>query len=222
MDGSAHKTRARVLLISDHPIGRIGLETCLRKLAGASLSGVVQTVRQALAQIPKLKPKLIIMDVCSPSENHLSHIKDLHSVFPEIPILTFSNQAEPLYTERALRLGAKGYVTEHCGAERLNFSARRLLEGHVCVPEAAAETMLMGMASAKSAARSPMRLLSERELQVFEMLGEGKSIAEAATELGISRKTVGTHRSQIRQKLGARTAYDLLDFAFRWVQAQKS
>jgi DNA-binding NarL/FixJ family response regulator len=214
--------KARVLLITDHPIGCIGLESCLRELPGVALCEAVQTVRQALLEIPRLKPKLLIVDVCSPSENHLNHIRDLHGLFPVIPILTFSNQAGALYAERALRLGAKGYVTEHCGVERLKFSVKRLLEGHVCLPEAVAETMLLGMASAKNASRSPMHLLSERKLQVFEMIGEGRSIADVSAELGISRKTVGTHRSHIRQKLGARTAYDLLEFAFRWVQVQKS
>jgi len=81
--------------------------------------------------------------------------------------------------------------------------------------------MLLGISSSKSIAGSPSHLLSERELQVFEMVGEGRSIADISKELGISRKTVGAHRSHMRRKLGVRTAYDLLECAFRWVQAEK-
>jgi len=181
----------------------------------------VSTSREALQPIRKLDPKLIIIDVSSPSGNHLGHIKDLHRAFPEIPILTFSNQDDSLYAERALRLGAKGYITEQLGEESFTLAVNQLLDGHVFVPDETVDKMLLGISSSKSIAGSPSHLLSERELQVFEMVGEGRSIADISKELGISRKTVGAHRSHMRRKLGVRTAYDLLGCAFRWVQAQK-
>jgi DNA-binding NarL/FixJ family response regulator len=147
----------------------------------------------------------------------------LHALFPEVPILAFSNRCESLYAERALRLGAKGYVSEQTGPDQFVLAAKRLLAGHAFVPEAVAEQILVGMAaSRRNAPGSPLHLLSERELQVFEMIGEGKSIPDVSCELAISRKTVGTHLSHIRQKLSARNAYDLLAIAFRWVQAQKA
>ncbi len=207
-------------MISDHPIGRIGLESCLRKLPGAGPCLVASTAREALQPIRRFNPDLIVIDVSAPGANHLCHIKDLHGAFPEIPILTFSNQPEALYAERALRFGAKGYVTEHLGEAQLALAVNHLLAGHVFVPEEAADKLLLGVAAGKRTSRSPLHLLSERELQVFELTGEGKSIADLARELGISRKTVGTHRCHLRRKLGVRTAFDLLEYAFRWAQTQ--
>ena len=222
MGTNRENSTARLLVISDHVITRIGLESCLGNLRQTTCTHTA-TVRDALQRIKRLRPNLIVLDVSSPSANHLSHIQDLHSLFPEVPILAFSNQAEPLYAERVLRLGAKGYVSEQLGPAQLTLAAKRLLAGHVFVPEEAAEKMLSGLsASPKNAARSPLHLLSERELQVFEMIGEGKTIPDVSRELAISRKTVDTHRSHIRQKLSARNAYDLLTIAFRWVQAQKA
>lgn len=215
------ETRARLLLISDHPIGRIGLEVCLRKQSGAMLCPILSTAREALSLLRELQPNLIILDVSFPSRNHLGHVKDLSGASPGVPILAFSNQAEPLYAERALRLGARGYVAEHTGAEQFLLAVNQLLGGHVFVPKEAADKMLLGTAGGKNGSSSPLRLLSERELQVFEMIGEGRSINEVSRELGISRKTVGAHRSHMRQKLGFRTAHELLEGAFLWVQAQK-
>lgn len=219
VNGRKRRSRACAVLISDHPVTRIGLENCFRNAAYGACY-IASTARKALQLIDRLKPELIIIDVSSPSENHISHIKDIHAVFPAIPILTFSNRKESLYAERALRLGAKGYITESGGKEQLRTAVNRLLEGRLFIPDDAAEKMLLGMTSAKCLPRSPLHLLSERELQIFEMIGEGQSISEVSNALGISRKTVGTHRCHIGQKLGTRSAYGLLEYAFRWVQAQ--
>ena len=202
---------------------RIGLENCSRKFVRGSICRSVATVREGMESDKQFGLDLIILDVSSPSKNHIGHIKDLHAVFSATPILVFSNQMESFFAERVLRLGAKGYITENTAAtNQLRLAIHKLLAGHVYIPEDTTEKMLLGMASPKNTPESPLHLLSEREVQVFEMIGEGRSIADVSNELGISRKTVGTHRSNIRKKICKQTAYELLEFAFLWAQSQST
>ncbi len=205
--------RKNIFLIDDHAILRDGLRRLLESEKDFSVCGEVDSGRKAVSRIAAARPDIVIVDIGLPGVNGIELIKRLRSHFPDLPILVLSMHDEGLYAERALRAGAKGYVMKQAPTEHLIAAIRRVLRNDIHVSAAVSAQFIHSFVSAKGTPRTSLEILSDRELEVIQLLGRGLSTSEAAQELGISAKTVETHRGNIRKKLQLGTGAELIRFA---------
>jgi len=207
----------RILLVDDHPLMRRGLALTLDSEADLSVVSQAESAESALdADFSALD--LVIADVSLPGMSGLELTKHLAALHPALPMLVVSRHDEGLYAERALRAGAKGYVMKHETPEVILAAVRRVVRGGIYVSPAIADRLLMGIASgANLAQQSPMDVLSDRELEVFELTGRGVATREIAERLHLSVKTVESYRARIKAKLGLTTAAEFMQHAVQWV-----
>lgn len=213
----------RIFLVDDHPMMRMGMAQLIAGEIGLSVCGQAGSAHEALAQIPKCKPDLLISDLTLPGKGGLELIKDLRVFHPELPILVISMHDEMLHAERALRAGARGYLMKEAGGEKMILAIRQVLSGQIFVSEKMSAKILEIFSGNRPAvAKSGVESLSDREFEVFQLLGEGKSTKEVARILNLSSKTVDVHRGHIKDKLGLKDATALVSQAVRWVESQNS
>ncbi|MCA0268573.1 MAG: response regulator transcription factor [Bacteroidetes bacterium] len=207
----------RIMIVDDHPLMRRGLAITLDGEPGLSVVVQAESAEQALdADFSALD--LVIADVSLPGMSGLELTKQLVVLYPHLPVLVVSRHDEGLYAERALRAGAKGYVMKHEPSETLVTAVRRVLRGGVYVSPAISDRLLMGIAGgANLAQQSPLDVLSDRELEVFELSGNGVATREIAERLHLSVKTVESYRARIKAKLGLNTAAEFMQHAVQWV-----
>ena len=215
--------KARILIVDDHPITREGLANLIRQTADLTVCGEASDAEHSIAMIMESKPDLVVADISLPGRSGIELVKDLHAMDPQLPILVISMHDESLYAERALRAGARGYMMKQEGGNRLIEGIHEVLAGKICVSKNASLNLLERF-SAKpvTESRSPLRKLSDREFEVFRLLGEGLSTPLIGKRLNVSVKTVETHRMNIKAKLGFQTANQLISFAARWISTDSS
>ncbi|KAB2642258.1 MAG: response regulator transcription factor [Verrucomicrobia bacterium] len=213
-------TTRKILLVDDHPLMTEGLRQLLASQAGLSICGIAGSVQQAIALVESTKPDLIITDLTLPGRNGLELIKDLGSTHPAIPIIVLSMHDELLYAERVLRAGGRGYVTKNSPTERILEAIHRVLDGGVFASPAVTSHFLQAMLPSRSPAKPsfPLDRLTDREIEVFELIGHAKSNHDISSQLGISTRTVDVHRAHIREKLGLEDGNALTRHAIRWVE----
>ncbi len=211
----------RIAIVDDHPIVRRGLASLINLEPDLEVSGYAEDARSALDLVRTLKPDLLVVDIFLKDSNGLDLLKALQKRNSTVPILVVSMHDESLYAERVLRAGAMGYVMKREAEQVIVKAIRRVLEGRVYLSERMQERVLLGYAARPSVPRSPTEALTDRELQVFEMLGHGIGIRRIAENLAISVKTVDAHRARIREKLGLANATEVLQRAVQWVQAER-
>lgn len=209
--------KKRLFLVEDHPITREGFAQLINFQPDLMVCGQAGTAGDALREIPKAKPDLVIVDISLAGGNGLDLIKDLATSLPGMPSMVLSTHDERLYAERALRAGARGYMMKQEPTEIVLRSIRNVLRGEICVSEAM-RSQLLGRLHG-GAAVSGVERLSDRELTVFQMLGEGHGTREISHHLRVSVSTVETYRAHIKEKLGLSNAMDLVSQAVRWVQS---
>ena len=212
----------QIFLVDDHPMMREGLSQLISQEKDLAVCGEAEDVAAALQQIEKLKPDLVLADVSLRTSNGLDLIKDLKLRAPSVAVLVISMHDESLYAERVLRAGARGYIMKQEGGSRLMQAIRQVLEGGTYVSEKISARILDWFSGRPSHDASPVGKLSDRELQVFQLLGEGLSTKQVAAQLHVSPKTVEVHRVNIKQKLGLGTAPELIRAAVRWVESQNT
>ena len=181
--------------------------------------GEVQTEREARAAIRALSPDIVIVDISLAQGDGLELVRDVHAQQPELPMLVLSMHDELIYAERLLAAGASGYIMKHAASDQLLIALRQVLSGDVYLSESLAANL--GRAGMQGAAASagggdPIDRLSNRELQVLSLIGRGQSSREAAESLGLSVKTVETHRQSLKRKLNLATNAQLLQYAINW------
>ena len=214
--------KAGILVVDDHPIVREGLVRVIDQTGDLAVCGQAENIPQALEFIQKSKPDLVIVDVSLGSQNGIELIKDVKVRHPNLPVLVHSMYDESMYAERCLRAGAKGYVMKQEPPSKLLHAVRQVLKGEVYLSEAMTKQLLCRISDGTSAkGHSPAELLSDRELEVFELLGRGLRTKEIARELHLSDKTVQTHREHIKEKLHLKDAVSLVRHAVQWVESQK-
>lgn len=180
-----------------------------------------ENAAQALQVVLKEKPDLVLTDITLPDKNGLELIKDLRAIHPELFILVVSMHDESLYAERALRAGARGYITKQAGGERLMTAIRQILAGGIAVSDKITARIMEAFSGRNAGSdNSPASKLSDREFEVYELIGRGKSTKEIAQQLHLSDKTVAVHRAHIKGKLGFTSAGELAHHAIRWVEGQ--
>jgi DNA-binding NarL/FixJ family response regulator len=194
----------------------IGQQTDLEVCGEAGDAG------QALAAVAALKPDLVLMDITLPDKHGLEAIKDFKALHPLMPVLVVSMHDENLYAERALRAGARGYLMKNEGGEKLLLAVRQVLAGNIFVSQnLAAKVIDLFSGRQRLAVDSTTAPLTDRELEVFEYLGQGLTTREIGEQMRLSPKTVETHRMHIREKLGLKTGPELIKRAVRWAGARE-
>jgi len=215
------KDRTRVLLVDDHPLVRQALRETLSLEGDLAVCGEAEDRQGTLAAIEASRPDLAIVDVGLKNSDGIALIKDLHDLHPQMPTLVLSMHDESLYAERAIRAGASGYISKQEAAAKIIEAVRKILAGEIYWSEKVAAQVASKVArSVRGADSPPSDLLSERELQVFELIGSGASTSGIAAMLRIDVSTVETYRTRIKEKMDLRDAGKLLQAAIRWTVAK--
>jgi DNA-binding NarL/FixJ family response regulator len=209
----ALKTKRRIFLIDDHPVLREGLRRLLDSEGDLEVCGEADTARKAFEGIKAVQPDMAIVDLSLPGPSGLDLVKELKTRFPELRLLVLSMHDEFLYAERALRAGAKGYVTKQAPTEHLLHAVRRVLENEIYLSQLLSSQLLGAFVAKKSNPGPVLENLSDREFEIVRLIGKGYTTGEVAKQLGISGKTVETHRGNIRRKLNLRTGSELVRFS---------
>lgn len=214
--GILHAAKRRVFVVDDHPIVRRGLVELINTQPDLVVCGEAEDAPTALRAIKEQRPDLALLDVSLKEGDGLELAKDLRSQLPDLVILMLSMHDESLYTERALRAGASGFIMKEEAPQTLLAAIHKVLAGGVHVSEKMGARLLQGMARGKKpGVELPMDRLTDRELEVFRMIGEGQTVKEIAEALFLSAKTVEAHREHIKDKLNVRTSAELLRFAIQ-------
>jgi DNA-binding NarL/FixJ family response regulator len=213
--------KAQILIVDDHPMTRAGLTHLINHQGDTEVCGEAEDAAQALDLLAMSQPDLILIDITLPDKSGLELIKDVKAIRPDLAILVISMHDESLYADRVLRAGARGYITKHEGGEKLIGAIRHVLNGKIYVSESMSSHILEMFSGAPSGAdRSSIQNLSDREFEVFQVLGEGLSSQQIAKKLHLSAKTVDAHRANIKTKLKINTTAELISFAARWTSTQ--
>lgn len=214
-----------ILLVDDHPLLLEGLAAVIAGAAGLSVCGKAGDVREALTLVESLAPDLVITDLTLPGRGGLELVKDLAALRPGLPVLVFSMHDEMVYAERVLRAGGRGYVMKDVSPDRLLLAIRTVASGGVFASQNVTNRLLKALSGPHktvSVAASPMDCLTDREIEVFELIGRAKGNHEIAGQLGISPRTLDAHRAHIREKLGLADGNELTRHAIRWFEAGMS
>jgi len=188
---------------------------------GLVVCGEADNARQAFDAIARLKPDLVLMDISLPGKSGLELLQDVHAFNPELAVLVISMHDETLYAERVLRAGGRGYIMKQEGPEKMMQAMVTVLGGRVYASERTAAVILDGLARTRSSAgTSTIGKLTDRELEVLHLIGQGKDNRRIAADLNLSIKTVDTHRAHVREKLGLKNGTELIHYAVRWVGEQ--
>ena len=213
--------KARILVVDDHPVVRQGLLHFINQQEDLAGCGEASNCAEALQIAAECKPDLAVVDVRLKNEDGLELIKEFKARFPQIRVLMLSQYDLPIYAERALRAGALGFVVKAQAADEILAAIRSVLAGDIYLPRPLARHLLHQLiGTAPMVSRPSVENLTDRELHVLRLLGSGRSTREVATVLGLSFKTIETHRENIKHKLGLQGANQLVHFATEWARQQ--
>jgi DNA-binding NarL/FixJ family response regulator len=212
------RPRTRILVVDDHPIVRLGICQMLAAEPDMEVCGEAETADAAKQLAASARPDLAIVDLSLAEGTGLELIRALRETMPHVRILVLSMHDETLFAERALRAGARGYLMKREAITGLVAAIRRVLSGRIYVSEGMAQVVLERLGGDGAPADNPLAGLTDREIEVFELIGRGLSTGSIAEQLGVSIKTVETYRSNIKSKLNLKDATDLLRFATTWTE----
>lgn len=207
----------RIFVVDDHPIFRLGLRRILESEEGIVVCGEAERLEGAAEAIAQHEPDLAMIDITLQDGHGLELVRRLKTERPSMPTLVVSMHDERLYAERAVRAGAQGYLAKQASAEKVIAAVRKALAGELVLSPDIARNLLRRTLHRRPTEDSPLAGLSDRELEIFEMIGRGHSARTIAERLSISVKTVETHRTNIRQKINLSSTNELVRFATTWV-----
>ncbi len=215
-------SKAKVFVVDDHPIVRQGLAQLINRESDLAVCGEAEEAASALQAIAGDKPDLLVIDISLNGPDGLELLKNLRLRYPTLPVLMLSMHDESIYAERALRAGANGYIMKHEAAEKLLSAMRQILNGEIYVSERVANRILHHYISGSPTAKqSPLADLSDRELEVFRLIGEGHSTRTIAEELHLSIKTVESYQAHIKDKLSLKNGRELVQLAIQWAMNER-
>lgn len=211
---------SRIVLVDDHPLLCEGVRRLISADAGLNIVGFAGSVQEALSMVGNLRPDLVITDLTLPGRNGLELVKDLAATFPDIPTIVYSMHDELIYAERVLRAGGRGYVMKDSPPETLLKAVHIVLGGGVFASTTITAHFLRAFVGGPRAASQDFALahLTDREMEVFELIGQAKGNHEIVCQLGISPRTLDAHRAHIREKLGFENGKEVIRHAIRWVE----
>ena len=215
---SIKKQRRQVLLVDEQPILREGFSCLIDKESDLNVCGQADTVGKALTEIAAQRPDLVILDIALQGMNGIELIKRIKNLHPELPVLVFSVLDEALFAERALRAGAKGYIMKQAPTDEVMSAVRRVVRGERYLSRKMQERMLENLSNGNPTGSAPgIECLSDRELEVFRLVGSGCATRQIAEQLHLSVKTIETHRAHIKKKLKLRSGMELIRLAVQRV-----
>lgn len=211
----------KILIVDDHPIVRKGLAELISQEKDLMICGQAEDAPEAMKSIKALKPDMVIVDISLKQTSGMELIKDIKTQYPALPVLTLSIHDESLYAERALRAGAKGYIMKQQATEKVVMAIRKVLSGEIYVSDRMTAKMMHKLVGGgPDAGASAIERLSDRELEVFRLIGSGYGTSQIAERLHLSVKTIETYRAHIKEKLNLADAAELLRYAIQWVNSQ--
>jgi DNA-binding NarL/FixJ family response regulator len=207
----------RVLLIDDHPIVRQGLALLIDREADLSVCGEAEGAHSAYDAIATLRPDIVLLDISLSGPDGLDVLKEIRMKTGSLPVLILSMHDESIYAERAMRAGANGYIMKQEATEKVLVAIRRILQGGVYLSDRLTNTMLQQFVHGTPTPKtSPLVNLTDRELEVFRLIGEGHGTRQIADELHLSVKTIESYQAHIKEKLSLRNARELVQHAIEW------
>jgi DNA-binding NarL/FixJ family response regulator len=210
------------VIVDDHPVVREGLVQQIHRERDLEVCAQAGNASQALERVQQTKPDLLLVDINLPGRSGLELIREIRALAPKLPVLVLSMHDEAVFAERALRAGGRGYVSKQAGPEKLTEAIRTVLRGQIYVSESVSTRLLDGLSSkGKARVASPIEKLTDRELDVFTLIGQARETREIARRLHMSTKTVEAHRGAIKRKLKLKTAPELTRHAVLWVEATR-
>ena len=217
------ETAKRIVIVDDHPLFRKGLEQLIHNSDdGFAVCGEAANAAEAMSVIRKIKPDLAIVDLSLPGANGIELVKNIRAEFPKLPVLILSMHDESLYAVRALRAGAQGYVMKQEALENVIGAIREVFAGRPYLSPDMSAKLITNYASGTPGESNLTDRLSDRELEILELIGKGRDIHEIARTLHISSKTVETHRAHIKEKLNLQNARQVARFAVQWVAEESA
>lgn len=216
------RQKKQILVVDDHPMMRQGLAQLINHEPDLWVSAEADSAGQALQRAKEGRLDMALVDISLPDRSGLELIKDLQTYYPELPVLVVSMHDESLYAERVLRAGGRGYVMKQEGGKLLMQAIRQVLSGRIYVSEKMSAKILEIFSGHRAeAADSPTEMLTDREFEVFQLVGQGSGTREIAEHLHLSIKTVEVHRANIRQKLKLKSGADVIRYAIRWTETRQ-
>jgi DNA-binding NarL/FixJ family response regulator len=214
---SVQTKKCRVLLVDDHPIVRQGLALLIDREGDLSVCGEADGAHSAFHAIETLRPDVVVLDISLSGPDGLDVLKEIRMKTASLPVLILSMHDESIYAERAMRAGANGYIMKQEATEKVLVAIRRILQGEVYLSDRLTNTMLQQyMRGVSPTKMSPLVSLTDRELEVFRLIGEGHGTRQIADELHLSVKTIESYQAHIKEKLALRNARELVQHAIEW------
>jgi DNA-binding NarL/FixJ family response regulator len=219
---ASSSTKRRVLVVDDHPIVRQGLALLINQESDLMVCGEAEEMNSALQKIASCRPDILIVDISLNGPDGLELLKSVRARDASLPVLILSMHEESIYAERALRAGANGYIMKQEATEAVLVALRRILNREIYVSERVANKMLRQFIVGSAVTQSPVADLSDRELEVFRLIGEGHGTRQIAEALHLSVKTVESYQAHIKEKLSLRSARELVQHAIQWAINEKA
>jgi DNA-binding NarL/FixJ family response regulator len=219
-------TKTRVLVVDDHPIVRQGLALLINRESDLVVCGEAEEMHTAMQEIVTTHPDIVVVDISLSGPDGLELLKSIRTRHPHLPVLILSMHDESIYAERALRAGANGYIMKQEATEKVLIALRRILNREIYVSDRVADKMLhrfVGGGRSEAAQGSPLEALSDRELEVLHLIGEGHGTRQIAEELHLSVKTVESYQSHLKEKLSLKNSRELMQYAIQcaiWEKAE--
>src|SRR5689334_13062337 len=215
-------SKKTVLIVDDHPMMRQGLAQLINNEPDLQACAEAEDAHQALEFVAKARPDLVLADISLPDKHGLELIKDLQALHPGLAVLVVSMHDESLYAERVLRAGGRGFIMKQEGGKKMMQAIRTVLSGQIYVSEKMSAKILEIFSGRRTEANRPsIERLTDREFEVFQLIGQGKGTRQIAEALHLSVKTVEVHRLHIKEKLALNDAPSLVRHAVRWVETQR-
>ena len=218
---AAAARQKRIVIIDDHPMMREGLTQLIGGQPDLAVCGEAGDAAEGLAKVRETAPDIVLADITLPGRNGLELIKDLQAMAPEVAVLVLSMHDESLYAERVLRAGGRGYIMKQEGGKRILEAIRQVAEGRIFLSQKMSALILESFSGHRAGGGdSGVGALTDREFEVFHLIGQGLSAKEMAKKLNLSAKTVDVHRANIKAKLKLRSVGELIRYAVRWSESE--
>jgi DNA-binding NarL/FixJ family response regulator len=215
--------RRMILIVDDHPMMREGLAQLIGNDPGLAVCGEAGDANEAMQKIHSLKPDLVLTDITLPGKSGLELIKDIQTMHPGVLVLVLSMHDETLYVERVLRAGGRGYIMKQEGGKKIAQAIRQVLAGQIYVSEKMSAKILEIFSGHRTdVTHSPVEKLTDREFEVFQLIGQGVETKQMAEKLHLSAKTIEVHRANIKLKLQLNSMAELIRYAVRWIESQNT